>query len=614
MIFVDSRPEQIHNNAENPYNKNTEQDAKISSLQQAVTSLNAAVASLQSSVNNISSTIDDKYLAQTQNLANNLSAAIGDLEDSLENSINTDQITTDYILAASGHIDDLAAPVLESSNSSVQNLDVLLETVDTSTIKTLTVSNAATVAAATVQYLTAVNAAITNYDITNLAADNFDSDVADIGNITAQIATIARINAALITVSEQGTWREPIGSVDNTELLKFTIPAYSGITNIVSENDELNISVINNNLVSFNQNDDYPIYRIEFESALNVATSYSSLDLNTTTYELGVPENFAAIEFTYDGITYMYKKAEFDITVDDNLSLSYADNTITFTTTDNTVLEEVLIYDDTLSGENNVIIYLNDTVTYKVIHIGEPNYTSTYSEIVDRTYYANNVNRRSGTYLADHLMLPNETELSIEIVSELPSNLSRNTIYIVYNDSAYYSSEGVAAIKMGASISAVATNTENIATNTAAIETINNSLGQANGIATLDSEGHLLVSQMPTSALIYKGQWDASSGAYPVQTTYTVGDFYIVSVAGTVSGVAYYVGDWIIWNGTSWDRSANANLVYSVNGQQGAVVISLNDLGGQEALVSGTNIKTINNNSLLGSGNITLADLGITIV
>ena len=46
--------------------------------------------------------------------------------------------------------------------------------------------------------------------------------------------------------------------------------------------------------------------------------------------------------------------------------------------------------------------------------------------------------------------------------------------------------------------------------------------------------------------------------------------------------------------------------------QQGAVVISLNDLGGQEALVSGTNIKTINNESLLGSGNITVGGGGAT--
>ena len=609
MIFVDSTPNTQTMNNESPCNREMRQDTQLQLLQQAVDNLNLAVSSLQTSVNNLNSTIDDKYLAQTQTLSRELSEAISNLEDSIESSINTEQIVTDSIYASDGHIDELLTSVGTINNLSSQSADILIESVDTSTINTLTVSDTATIAEATVQYLTAVNAAITNYDITNLESETFSSDAAEIGNITAQIATIARINAQLITVADQGAWREPIGQVDNTDLLKLTIPAYSGITNIVTENDELNVSVINNNLVSFNQNADYPLYRIDFEQALNVDTSYSSLEIDQEIYDLSVTGDFAAIEFTYDGTTYRYKKSEFTdtITVDENLSLAYADNTITFTTTNDTTLLDVIIYDSTYSGENNVILYLADNITYKVIHLGDSSYTASYSEMVDRTYYSNNVNKRSGTFISDNIMNPIEPELSIELVSNLPQNLGKNTIYIVYNDSAYYSKDGNAAIKMGASITQVATNTSNI-------ESIQNSIGQPDGIATLDSEGHLPISQMPTSALIYKGQWDASSGAYPVQTTYTTGDFYIVSVAGTVSGVDYYVGDWIIWNGTAWDRSANANLVYSVNGQQGAVVISLNDLGGQEALVSGTNIKTINNNSILGSGNITLADLGITIV
>lgn len=95
----------------------------------------------------------------------------------------------------------------------------------------------------------------------------------------------------------------------------------------------------------------------------------------------------------------------------------------------------------------------------------------------------------------------------------------------------------------------------------------------ANGVATLDANGHVPVDQMPTQALIYKGSWDASTGTFPTQDTYTLGDFYIVSTEGTINEVVYRVGDWIIWDGTQWTISRNTNAVASVNGMTGAVVL-----------------------------------------
>ena len=47
--------------------------------------------------------------------------------------------------------------------------------------------------------------------------------------------------------------------------------------------------------------------------------------------------------------------------------------------------------------------------------------------------------------------------------------------------------------------------------------------------------------------------------------------------------------------------------VTSVNGQTGTITLSASDVGAQPTLVSGTNIKTVNGNSLLGSGDITIA-------
>lgn len=43
-----------------------------------------------------------------------------------------------------------------------------------------------------------------------------------------------------------------------------------------------------------------------------------------------------------------------------------------------------------------------------------------------------------------------------------------------------------------------------------------------------------------------------------------LGWYYVVSVAGEVEGVQYEVGDWIVWNGTSWDRVAGQRTVFPV--------------------------------------------------
>ena len=582
MIFVDNNTNSA-SNLVNPNNKNTQQDIKIDSLQRAVDDLNAAVDSLQTSVDNLSTTMDAKYITQTQTLINLLSESITEFSNAMAERIGTAQLIADSLYSSDGHIDTIVSSEGTINSLASESADITAETVDTSTIDTLTVSDSATIASATIQYLTAANAAITNYDVTNFSADNLEVDDANISNIVAQVATIARINASLITVSDNGTWREPIGDVDNTELLKITIPAYSGITNIVTENDELNISIVNNNLVSFNQNADVPIYRIDFESALNVATSYPSLAIDQEEYDLSVVENFEAIEFIYDGIVYRYNKPQFEntIVVDENLSMTYADDTITFITTDNTTLTDVLIYDNSLSGDNNVILYLRENVTYKVIHLGDSSYIDSYSEIVDRTYYINNVNTRSGTFTSGSIMNPNETELVIDVVAELPQNLTQNTMYIVTNDSAYYSEDGSSATKMGASITQVSTNTTNI-TN------IQNSIGQPSGIASLDSNGRVPYSQLPESAMEYQGTWDASTNTPELKDgTGTNGDFYVVSTSGTVNfgtvddprNVAFYVNDRVIYDGSTdeWVRLP-AGEVRTVNGLSGDVVLTASNV------------------------------------
>ncbi|MFN8370865.1 MAG: hypothetical protein U0T83_09615 [Bacteriovoracaceae bacterium] len=62
------------------------------------------------------------------------------------------------------------------------------------------------------------------------------------------------------------------------------------------------------------------------------------------------------------------------------------------------------------------------------------------------------------------------------------------------------------------------------------------------------------------NGLSYQGVWDAS-GSLPTATN--EGDYYIVNVA---SG-SYSVGDWIVYNGTSFEKVSNSNSVISVFGR-----------------------------------------------
>jgi len=85
-----------------------------------------------------------------------------------------------------------------------------------------------------------------------------------------------------------------------------------------------------------------------------------------------------------------------------------------------------------------------------------------------------------------------------------------------------------------------------------------------------------LLSQVSAGALTYKGTLDASAGSYP--STPSKGDYYIINVAGTISGHTYGVGDWATYDGSAWDYIDNQNKVSTVNGQAGAVVLNTDNI------------------------------------
>jgi hypothetical protein len=145
-------------------------------------------------------------------------------------------------------------------------------------------------------------------------------------------------------------------------------------------------------------------------------------------------------------------------------------------------------------------------------------------------------------------------------------------------------------------------------------------IGVANGIAGLDSGGKVPYSQLPSTLMTYLGAWDASANSPSLADgTGSNGDVYRVSVAGTQNlgsgSQTFYVGDFVIYNGTIWQRSPAADGVISVNGNTGAVTVNaINQLtgdvtagpasGSTSASSSIASIKGTSVSGTTGSGNV----------
>lgn len=80
----------------------------------------------------------------------------------------------------------------------------------------------------------------------------------------------------------------------------------------------------------------------------------------------------------------------------------------------------------------------------------------------------------------------------------------------------------------------------------------------------------------------YQGTWNATTNSPALADGVgTKGYYYVVSVAGSTSidGITdWKLGDWIIFNGTTWQKVDNTDAVISVNGQLGIVVLTTNDV------------------------------------
>ncbi len=107
--------------------------------------------------------------------------------------------------------------------------------------------------------------------------------------------------------------------------------------------------------------------------------------------------------------------------------------------------------------------------------------------------------------------------------------------------------------------------------------------GQANGYAPLNAFTKIDVQYLPDSfvgAVVYQGTWNAGTNTptLPTPDPNNKGYYYVVSDPGTYLGVTYGIGDWVISNGTAWEKVDNSQSVTSVNGQQGVVVLTTTNI------------------------------------
>ncbi len=111
--------------------------------------------------------------------------------------------------------------------------------------------------------------------------------------------------------------------------------------------------------------------------------------------------------------------------------------------------------------------------------------------------------------------------------------------------------------------------------------------GAANGYAGLDASGKIPTNALPASVvggMVYQGAWDANANSPALASgTGTKGAYYKISVAGSTTldgNNGWHVGDWVAFDGATWDKIDNFEAVTSVAGRVGAVTLATADIAG----------------------------------
>ena len=130
----------------------------------------------------------------------------------------------------------------------------------------------------------------------------------------------------------------------------------------------------------------------------------------------------------------------------------------------------------------------------------------------------------------------------------------------------------------------------------------------------LTTNGSVLTWASVPGALTYKGTWNASTNTPALASGVGFsGDYYVVATAGSVNldGITdWLIGDWLLFNGATWQKIDQTNTVTSVNGQTGAVSLTTThinegtnlyylDSRARQALSAGTGITYSNTTGVI---------------
>jgi len=133
-------------------------------------------------------------------------------------------------------------------------------------------------------------------------------------------------------------------------------------------------------------------------------------------------------------------------------------------------------------------------------------------------------------------------------------------------------------------------------------------VGAVSGVAPLDASQKVPSIYLPDAILgsvTYKGTYSANTGLPSLATASAAnkGFYYVVNAAGSAP-MSLNVGDWVISNGTSWEKVNNSSGVSTVFGRAGAVIATAGDYN-TDLVTEGSTNKYYSN---------TLADLNPTLI
>jgi len=118
-----------------------------------------------------------------------------------------------------------------------------------------------------------------------------------------------------------------------------------------------------------------------------------------------------------------------------------------------------------------------------------------------------------------------------------------------------------------------------------------------------------------TGSLSYQGTWNASTNSPTLTSSIgTQNNYYIVGTSGStnLNGITdWVVGDWLIFNGSVWQKIDTTDLVVSVAGRTGAITLTTADVSGLGTIATqaSSNI-SITGGSITGITDLAVADGG----